>query len=200
MRFEFWIDYLCPITYLTHKNLTEALDELNIKHYDLFYRSYQIDENHVNNLKLTTEQKNLLKDHDLKLKNFDTNYLHQIAHLAKRKGLAREFNEIVLNEIFEKNKTLDKKEDVLKLALKAGLENDDSSNVLNTECYTKQISCNKLNALNRKINLIPHLRINIKHHFNGYMTKEEIIKKIKNIMESMPKTEYCSESCICGSY
>lgn len=200
MRFEFWIDYLCPITYLTHKNLVEALDELNIKHYDLFYRSYNLKEEDITKVNLNENYINLIKENDLDFNYFDTNYIHQIAHLAKRRNKAREFTEIVLNEIFNNKKFVTNKEEVLKLALKTGLDKDEVANVLDTECYTKQITCNKINALNRNIEVIPHIRINMKHNISGYITKDELIKEVKRIINNLPKTEYCGENCICSTY
>lgn len=200
MRFEFWIDYLCPITYLTHKNLVEALDELNIKHYDLFYRSYNLKEEDITKANLNENYINLIKENDLDFNYFDTNYIHQIAHLAKRRNKAREFTEIVLNEIFNNKKFVTNKEEVLKLALKTGLDKDEVANVLDTECYTKQITCNKINALNRNIEVIPHIRINMKHNISGYITKDELIKEVKRIINNLPKTEYCGENCICSTY
>lgn len=200
MRFEFWIDYLCPITYLTHKNLVEALEELNIKHLDLFYRSYKLKEEDVNLSNLTENYIKLIEDNNLKFNHFDTNYIHQVAHLAKRRNKAIEFTNEVLNYIFKEGKTLENKDDIERIAVSVGLDKEEVLNVLNTECYTKQITCNKLNALNRNIEVIPHIRINMKHNISGYITKDELKKEIKRILNNLPKTEYCGENCICSSY
>jgi len=200
MRFEFWIDYLCPITYLTHKNLVSALDELNLKNYDLFYRSYILKEDDISKVELNENYIKLIEENNLEFNYFDTNFIHQIAHLAKRRGKAKEFSQLALKEVFENKKLLDNKDDVLNLAVKAGLKEDESLNVLNTVCYTKQIASNKINALNRKIEVIPHIRINMKHHISGYITKDELIKEIKRIINNLPKTEYCGENCVCSTY
>lgn len=198
MRFEFWIDYLCPITYLTHKNLMETLDELEIKNYELYYRSYKLEELKKENI--PQEYLDIINKFNLEIKKFDTDLVHQIAHLAKRQELGKEFSTLALDAIFVKNNDLSKAENVKKVALLAGLPEDEVDRVLTSSCYSKEIQCNKTNALNRKIDLIPHLRINMKHNFNGYYTKEQLNEKIRAICGVLSKTERCGENCACATY
>lgn len=196
MRFEFWIDYLCPITYLTHKNLIETMNELNIKDYEFYYRSYQLD--NEDKERLIKANRDLIEKFDLKIKDFDTDLLHQVAHLAKRKDLATEFTTLALVEIFENNKDLSDPVLVKKVALESGLLEEDIDSVLTSKCYTKQISCNKINALGRKIDTIPHIRINMKHNFRGFLEKEQMKNAVEEIVNELCKTVTCENgSCSC---
>src|SRR5690554_1388601 len=100
MRIEFWVDYLCPLTYLTHKNLIEVIKELNLINYELYYRSYQLDKDELNQLFVNEEYKEFLQNKNLKLKKFDTTTIHQVAHIAKRHECAQTFNEQVFEQLF----------------------------------------------------------------------------------------------------
>lgn len=195
MRIEFWVDYLCPLTYLTHKNLIEVIKELNLINYELYYRSYQLDEAELKTLFDNQEYKDLLEEHNLKLKNFDTTTIHQVSHLAKRRECAQIFNEQIFEELFVKNKEELSDEIVLRIAESCGMETENIKTVIETKCYTKQIVSNKINAQNRNITYIPHIRVNIKNHLGGYQSKDQIKTFLIEILRKSPKTEYCGEYC-----
>lgn len=195
MRIEFWVDYLCPLTYLTHKNLIEVIKELNLINYELYYRSYQLDKDELNQLFVNEEYKEFLQNKNLKLKKFDTTTIHQVAHLAKRRECAQTFNEQVFEQLFAKNKEELSDETVFEIAKSCGMDDSNIKTVIDTKCYTKQINSNKINAQNRNIKYIPHIRVNIKNNLVGYQTKEEIKEFLIEILRKSPKTEYCGEYC-----
>lgn len=195
MRIEFWIDYLCPITYLTHKNLIEAINELNLKGYDLFYRSFQLNEDEFNQLGNNETYLDLLKQNNLTIEKFNTTTIHQVAHLAKRKDLAQQFAEEVLNDIHIKNNKKDDNQRVFEIAKNCGIDPTEIKTVIDTQCYTKQIDSNKINAKSRGIELVPHIRVNIKNNLFGYQDKESIKKFLVDILKKQPSTEYCGEYC-----
>lgn len=210
MRIEFWLDYMCPLSYLTHKNLVEALEELNLKDYDLLYRSFQLKEDfeEVNLMDLwfankTDEEilkiKNFLEDKKLNYaewKFHNTNLAHQLAHLAKRHDLAKECNYEILKAQFEDGKNINDPNVLLEIAKNIGLNYELAKNTLETRCFSHQISSNKENAKYRGINHIPHLRINIKYNFNSYLSKEQIKTAILDIINNRnTKTEVCGEFC-----
>lgn len=195
MRIEFWIDYLCPITYLTHKNLVEAIEELNLKEYDLFYRSFQLNDDELELMKSNKDYLKVMKNNNLTIEKFNTITIHQVAHLAKRKDLAKEFAEEILNDIhLDDNKNVNN-ERIFEIAKECGMEPEDIKTVIDTQCYTKQINSNKINAKNRGINLVPHIRVNIKNNLFGYQDKETIKKFLIEILRKQPNTEYCGEYC-----
>lgn len=195
MRIEFWIDYLCPVTYLTHKNLIDAINELGIKGYELYYRSFQLNDQELNQLKENRSFDDLLTTHKLKLKEFSTTTIHQVAHLAKRNDVSQIFAEKVLNEIFINDHDYITDEKVSKIAKECGLDPENVKTVIETHCYSKQIDSNKINAKNRGIDKVPHIRVNMKHNLIGYQEKEAIKIFLKEILEKQPKTEVCGEYC-----
>lgn len=195
MRIEFWIDYLCPITYLTHKNLVDAIDELNLKGYDLFYRSFQLNDDELELMKSNKDYLKVMENNNLTIEKFNTTTIHQVAHLAKRKDLAKEFAEEILKDIhIDDNKNVNN-ERVFEIAKECGMDPNEIKTVIDTQCYTKQINSNKINAKNRGINLVPHIRVNVKNNLFGYQDKETIKKFLIEILRKQPSTEYCGEYC-----
>lgn len=210
MRIEFWLDFLCPMTYLTHKNLTEAIKELGLQNYEFYYRSFQVKENNfdVNLIDVFLEHHcNNSKEENIKfleenfpnyqeLKFYDTNLAHQLAHLAKHHKLAQEINTGIFQAYFENGLDISDPLVLEKIALEAGLNTDEVKYTLSSRCYSNKIAINKENASNRGITEIPHLRVNIKYNFNGYLTKEEIKKTLVDIINKKGvKFEVCGELC-----
>ncbi|WP_026391880.1 DsbA family oxidoreductase [Haploplasma modicum] len=200
MRIEFWVDYLCPITYLTHKNLIEAIDELKLEKYDLLYRSYKLDEPLYNQLKQIPELIKIVNENIPTYVDqgfYDTDYVHQLAHLAKWNNLAKEFNVLVFHEAYVNNNKINDVKFLEEVAKKINLDLTETRKVLDSCCYNKQISSNKENAKYKGIIQVPHLRINIKHNYNGYYSKQELKNIISHILEESknPKTECSGEFC-----
>lgn len=209
MRIEFWLDFLCPLSYLTHKNLVEALEELNIKKYDLLYRSYQLKE-HCDEANLMEvlfenktdeeikEAKELLNEIFPNYENLNyqnTDLAHHLAHLAKRNNVAQECNTEILKAFFEKGLKIDDIDVLLDIAEKVGMSRFDAKQALETRCFVDQIESNKENAQSRGIVRIPHLRVNMKNNFPSYLTKDEIKDIINNLSNQKKKTEICGEMC-----
>lgn len=210
MRIEFWLDFLCPITYLMHKNLTEAIKELGLQKYEFYYRSFQIKEETFNENLIDVFFEHHCNQDKEKLEEFlkvnfpkytemnfyDTNLAHQLAHLSKHKNLAQECNTEIFKAYFEKDLDISDKNVLLDVAKNIGLDLDETNFTLNTKCYSNQILINKENANNRGITELPHLRVNIKYNQNGYLTKNEIKDLLVNIINNKgSKVEVCGEYC-----
>lgn len=199
MRIEFWVDYLCPITYLTHKNLLEALDDLKLQDLDIYYRSYPIEKDLFNSLKSDESVIKIIEDHfpNMTYDYFETDNIHQVSHLAKWQNLATEFNKEVLHRRFKMGEDINDPNVLLEIAADINLDVSETKRVIESCCYDRQINNNKVNAEGRGIKQIPHLRINMKNNFNGFLSKDELIEIIKDILNYKPKapTECAGEVC-----
>lgn len=199
MRIEFWVDYICPITFLTHQNLLEALKELKITDYEIYYRSYPLTSEYFKEHKKDENVMEIIKDNfpGRDFNHLETNNTHQVAHLAKWHNLAKEFTVAVLNEKFVNNENINDVEVLNKIAREINLDLDEVKRVIESSCYNTQINNNKVNAESRGIELIPHIRINMKHHFRGFYTKERLVEAITEILTNKPKspTECSGEIC-----
>lgn len=200
MRIEFWVDYLCPITYLTHQNLLAALEELELETTEIYYRSFRLTEEIFEASKQNEKIMKIVYDNFPKNREFnyfDTDKAHQVAHLAKWHELGKVFNSEILKRRFELNEDISDDLVILDIASQINLNLNEVRRVLDTCCYTNQITNNKDNATRRGIDLIPHIRINVKHNFNGFYTKEELLAAIKDIIAYQPKvvTECGGEVC-----
>lgn len=200
MRIEFWVDYLCPITYLTHQNLLAALAELGLEENEIYYRSFRLSERVFEASKQNENIMNIVYDHfplEREFNHFDTDKAHQVAHLAKWHELGKEYNTALLRKRFDQQADITKDETILEVAKEINLNLDEVQRVLDSCCYTTQINNNKENATRRGIDLIPHIRINMKHNLNGFHTKETLVNEINNIINKKPvtKTECGGEVC-----
>ncbi|HKL95037.1 MAG TPA: DsbA family protein [Haploplasma sp.] len=210
MRIEFWLDFICPMTYLTHKNLTEAIKELGLQNYEFYYRSFQVKEadfsgdvvdlfleHHCNQSKESNIK--FLEDNFPNYRNFkfyNTNLAHQLSHLSKHQKKAVETNTAIFEAYFEDGLDISNKDVLMSIAKNVGLDLNDSEITLDTRCYTNQIAINKENASGRGIVEIPHIRVNVKNNYNGYLSKEEIKNTLIDIINKKGvKFEVCGELC-----
>ena len=186
-----------------------AIDELGLENYELYYRSYIVNESCLvsNNSNLVIDKRGTLKSNDIlelldrefpkykELPLLNTELAHELAHLAKRNNLAKEYNTLVLKSYFELGKDISDKGVLLDIAKEIGLDYELAKQTLETKCYIKQIISNKENALYKGIDEIPHLRVNIKNNYNKYLSKEEIKEVFSKVLNNNKKVEYCGEFC-----
>ena len=149
MRIEFWVDYLCPITYLTHKNLIEAIDELKLENFELLYRSFEMIEYNKKDYSIMdvwmlhhnqSEEEiiNLLERYYpdyIKLKYVEVNKDHQLAHLAKRLDVASQTNTLLLKAFFEENLDISDNEVLTNIGQKVGIPKDLILETLNENTF-----------------------------------------------------------------
>lgn len=206
MRIEFWVDYLCPITYLTHKNLIKAITEVNLNHYEILYRSFEMidyDKKNYNimDVWMLHHNKNEQEIIDLlkiyypeyeKLKYVEVNKAHQLSHLAKRHNVATKVNTLLLNAYFEKNLDISDNNVLLDIAKEVGIDAKLVLKTFENNTFRQQISLNRENAFIRDIDRIPHIRINIRNHFNGLISKERIIQILEETKNTSTDFTYCS--------
>lgn len=207
MRIEFWVDYLCPITYLTHKNLIKAIEESTVEKYEILYRSFEmIDYDEKTDYDIMDVWK---LHHNLKKKEVDNilnhiypeykklsyvkvNGAHQLAHLAKRFNKADLVNVLLMEAYFEKNQDISDIEVLVQIGLKAGIDKELIIDSVSNKLFQKQIKLNRENAFIRDIDRVPHLRINTKEHFNGFLTIEKLITILNENKSNKTNFTYCS--------
>jgi len=192
MKIEFWLDYGCPVSYQTHKNLLEAIFELNLKDVQIYYRSYMLE------CSFGDDKDTFIKDIFEKNEDhpfFNTEPIHELAHLAKSENLAVEYNDKIFKSYYEENKNLNDINILLDIACECGLNYDEAKNAIESKYYLKKINNNKENALNKGITTIPHLRFDVKDNYNKYLTKEEIKKILSQKIKIEKIKEYCDYQC-----
>lgn len=212
MRIEFWVDYLCPVTYLTHKNLIKAIDEADIKSYEILYRSFEMvnytDKKYdimdvwmLHHNQSREEIVNFLQyvypEYE-KLKLVNVNSAHQLAHLAKRYNLAKEINTKILEAYFEDNEDISNHEVLINIGTSFGIDRNIIKEVLNNDTFIEQKSLNRENAFLRGIDRIPHLRINVNNHYNGYLSTEKLITILRENKAIKNNFTYC-EAGVCNT-
>lgn len=205
MKIEFWLDYLCPITYLTHKNLMNALKELQLEKFNIVYRSFEMIEyceddhqimdvwmlhHHQSEDEIRAFLTHRYPDFE-KLKYADVNGAHQLSHLAKRFNVAMEVNTDLLNAFFEDGKDIGNIDVLIEIGNKYGMSEELIRSTVSNNTFREQILLNRENAFLRGIDRIPHLRINVKNHFNGYLSKVKLKEIITTYCRDIKVETYC---------
>lgn len=188
MRVEFWLDYICPISYKTHENLLKAIKELNIKDVEILYRSYRLesrmDSKDLKALWMFNCDDDFLNDVDIlkkeypeynKLQYVDTELAHQLAHLAKKCSKQVEFNTRLLNAFFNEHLDISDEEVIKQIALSIGLSELNVEETIMNRPFKEAIHQNLENAILKKIDRVPHIRINGKLNLAGYQSYEDLL-------------------------
>lgn len=206
MRIEIWMDYLCPITYLTHTNLLKAIEELKLEDYEIIYRSFEMIKYKKGDYSIMdvwmlhhneSEDEirrflgHLYPEYE-KLKYTDVNGAHQLSHLAKRFNVQKEINTDILKAFFEDNIDIGNIETLISIGEKHGMCRELITSTIKNNTFREPILLNRENAFIRGIDRIPHIRINIKNHYNGYISKF----KFKDILVANTEEENLNTICI----
>lgn len=178
MKIEIWLDYACEKAFLTHKNLIEIINELNLD-VELLYRSYIAinDEGPIDQKVLETILD--LNPNYVASYQCNTIYAHQLSHLAKKQGLSKQANILLFNERYLNNNDLSDKQVIANIANMLNIEKEAMLDVIKQKSFLDAIEQNYVNAKAKKIFNAPHIRINGRVNISGY-TQKSILKTIIN--------------------
>ncbi|MFP4186605.1 MAG: DsbA family protein [Acholeplasmataceae bacterium] len=212
MKIEIWFDYLCPLSYQTHKNLEFVLENYHFDDLEVIYRSYEVipkfskhepctmhdvvSKHHV----LTAEEaKELLKE----IAGIDqvtpvsVHDAHRLSHLAKHQDRAYAFNKRVFKAFYEEHMDISDEQLLRALALEAGLDEEEVDDVLESTRYHHAVECNRENAILKGIHEIPHMRINGQIRLSGLQTIKDLITCFNRALYIENPSEYCEgDNCM----
>jgi predicted DsbA family dithiol-disulfide isomerase len=211
MKIEFWFDYLCPVSYQTHKNLIHVLKQQNKEDFELLYRSYELipmyDNDQDETLYDVLQKHHLFSKEEVqrytKCLNIDFDDIkpvrtidaHRLSHLAKRSNLAFEFNQVLFDTYYIEQKDISNHDVLKSVSQKVGLSHHEVTDVLESQKFYEAVQMNRENALLKGIHQVPHIRINGRVKLNGYQKVEDIITGL-----NMAKIQYReNEHCIDGN-
>ncbi|MCF7931776.1 MAG: DsbA family protein [Acholeplasmataceae bacterium] len=207
MKIEFWLDYLCPFGYMVHKNLEYIIDNYHFDDVELFYRSYEM----VPGFDPETDDcslETLIARHHLLDDDEASNYLshikgvhdirpvsvtdaHRLSHLAKRYGLAFEYNKRIYHTFYCRKQDISRHDVLLEVATDTGLPKKAVLEVLASDLYLDAVSLNRENAIMKGIHEVPHIRINGTIRLPGYQSVDQLLLGINRALLEQSKSEYC---------
>ncbi len=209
MKLEFWLDYISPICYKQHQAIELLFKKYKFNDLELLYRSYEmipkfepnedcdfhrvLAQHHVLTL---DETKELFKDVPKDLKPVKVIDAHRLSHLAKKSEKAFEFNQMVFKFYYELKKDISKKDVLIEISSKVGLNLEEVEYVLSSDRYQESVCLNRENAILKGIFEVPHLRIDGKIRLKNYHSDDQIIEALNMVSATYNKTDYCEgENC-----
>lgn len=212
MKIEIWFDYLCPLSYQTHKNLEFVLENYHFDDLEVLYRSYEVipkfnmnesctlhdvvSKHHVLTPEEARELLKEIKDVD-KVTPVSVHDAHRLSHLAKHQDKAYAFNKRVFKAFYEDLQDISDTHVLRALALGAGLEEDEVDDVLESGRYDHAVECNRENAIMKGIHEIPHMRINRQIRLSGLQSIKDLITCLNRALYIENPSEYCEgDNCM----
>lgn len=192
MKIEIWLDYACEKAFLVHKNLIEIIKELNLES-EVLYRSYiSLSNDESVDDKVNDEILNLNPNY---VPSYQSNsiYAHQLSHYAKKHRLATNANVLLFNERYLHNNDLGDRNIIIKIANKLGFETEVICEIMDQKIFLDAINQNYVNAKAKKINNIPHIRLNGRVNINGYTLKSELKSIINHEAHKMVRLDHCAD-------
>jgi len=194
IKVEIWSDFVCSFCYMGKRSFEQALK--NFEHrdkVDVVYRSFQLDPNQKKSssnqsiYEMVAQKKGvsiekakqmisgvaqLAKTAGLEF-NFDTVILagtydaHRLAHYAKSQNKLDEFVEQTMYAFFTNSQDIGDTETLVQLAVKAGLDEQQSREVLTQGKYSEEVKRDRKEAEDLGVYGVPHFRFDEKYEVSG---------------------------------
>lgn len=181
MKITYWSDFACPYCYIGNSRLKRAINDLNLDvEFDI--RAFELDQNAPKDVKSTTVERFAIKyglsiedarkqvaqisglgrDEGIDFKYESTLYTntrdaHRLMKLAQDKypENVEKLTRLLFDAYFVENLKLADKEVLLKIALDAGLDENQINDVLNSNLYNSQVEEDEDIALSGGIHGVP---------------------------------------------
>jgi predicted DsbA family dithiol-disulfide isomerase len=165
MKIEIWSDIVCPFCYIGKRHLEQALANTG-KTVKIEWKSFQLDStvtpedagasvvDHLAEKKgMSIEQVNGMMSHvesmakevglDMKLRTsyvMNTFHAHRVLHFAKSIGKGSELKEALLKAHFTDNLNLNEEENLVRVAVSVGLNEEDVLRVLHSNEFEEAVN------------------------------------------------------------
>ncbi|WP_026801891.1 DsbA family oxidoreductase [Pontibacillus halophilus] len=226
MQIEVWSDFACPFCYIGKRRLEEALAEfpegeqvkfrfnsfeLNpyapVNHdkneYELLAEKYgkSVDEmkQMADGLRQQAAEVGLQFDFD-RLVPTNTFDAHRLFQRAQQQGLGDQVAETLFKAHFEEAKHIGDRDTLTKLAIEAGMTQDDVEAAFSEDRYEKAVRTDEKEAHEIGVQGVPFFVFNDKYAMSGAQPKEVFVQGLQQILQeeqenaikSSAKTEFCT--------
>ncbi|TVP86459.1 MAG: hypothetical protein EA375_01070 [Acholeplasmataceae bacterium] len=208
MKLEFWLDYLSPLSYQTHKLMEIVIEQNPGFELEVLYRSYEmmpgfrfdesctlydvVAKHHVLTADETVDLLKGVEDvaHVRPVSVIDA---HRLSHLAKQYNLAYAFNRQLFKAYYEEQKDISNHHVLIDIATVVGIDPACAEWVLASDQFRDAVSLNRENAIIKGIHQIPHLRLDGKIRLNGLQSVETLISAINRARIQIKDDEHCKD-------
>lgn len=228
MKITYWSDFACPYCYIGNTRLKKAIDELGINEEIIFdIRAFELDQNAPKEVESTTVERFAVK-YGLSMEDAqkqvdqisslgiaegidfryattlytNTRDAHRLMKLAQSKGdfeTVEKLADLLFDAYFTKNLKLADKDVLSDAALKAGLDENEISDVLNSVLYDSEVEEDEYVALNGGIHAVPFYLFDNKYSIPGALSYDDFKTVLSQIIaESEVEENNEADNCADG--
>ncbi|KFE99053.1 DsbA family oxidoreductase [Chryseobacterium luteum] len=198
MKIEIWSDVMCPFCYIGKNNFEQALEKLPFKNeVEIEWKSFQLDptldaSKPQSTIEYFKEKKGFPAEQASQMiaqvaqmgkgAGIDFNFekalvintfaAHKLLHLAKKHGKSSEMEEALFKAHFTDGKNVGDVEELISLAEKTGIDNDEARRALTSDEFNYEINQDIQEAKNNGISSVPFFVLNGKYAVSGAQPAE----------------------------
>lgn len=209
MKITYWSDFACPYCYIGNTRLKRAIEDLNLD-VDVDIRAFELDQNAAKDVQSTTVERFAIKyglsmedaqkqvsqisqlgiDEGIDFKYESTLYTntrdaHRLMKLAQDKHpeVVEKLATMLFDAYFVENKKLAEYEVLLEIGKKAGLNENEINEVLESDMYNSNVEEDEDIALSGGVHAVPFYLFDNKYAIPGALSYEDFKSVLSQIIE-----------------
>ncbi len=225
MKITYWSDFACPYCYIGNTRLKRAIEDLNLD-VDVDIRAFELDQNAAKDVQSTTVERFAIKyglsmedaqkqvsqisqlgiDEGIDFKYESTLYTntrdaHRLMKLAQEKhpDIVEKLATMLFDAYFVENQKLAEHEILLEIGKKAGLNENEIMEVLESDMYNSKVEEDEDIALSGGVHAVPFYLFDNKYSIPGALSYEDFKSVLSQIMaESEVDDDKDGDNCADG--
>lgn len=209
MKITYWSDFACPYCYIGNTRLKRAIKDLNLD-VDVDIRAFELDQNAAKDVQSTTVERFAIKyglsmedaqkqvsqisqlgiDEGIDFKYESTLYTntrdaHRLMKLAQDKHpeVVEKLATMLFDAYFVENKKLAEYEVLLEIGKKAGLNENEINEVLESDMYNSKVEEDEDIALSGGVHAVPFYLFDNKYAIPGALSYDDFKSVLSQIIE-----------------
>ena len=224
MKITYWSDFACPYCYIGNTRLKKAIKDLNLENdVEFDIRAFELDQNAPHDVESTTVERfsqkyglsidearkevdNISKlgiDDGIDFKYASTLYTntfdaHRLMKLAQSKNdseIVEKLSNLLFDAYFTKNLRLAKRDVLLEISGKAGLDEKEVTDMLNSALYSREVRKDEEIALNGGIHAVPFYLLDGKYSIPGALSYNDFKSVLTQIVGEKEVESKNGEKC-----
>ena len=211
MKVEIWSDVVCPWCYVGKRNFEAALADFEHRdHVEVIWRSFELDpsapaersgdyvthlarkygmspaqaRNMIETMTATGVRAGLVLDFE-RARPGNTFDAHRLLHLAAERGLQGALKERLMRANFTEGQPVGNREALLRLAIEAGLPEEDAAAVLDGDAYAADVRADESLALDLGISAVPFFVIDRTFGVPGAQAPDVLLRALERAWEKV---------------
>lgn len=215
MKVDIWSDIRCPFCYIGKHKFENALENFeNRENVEVTWHSFQLDPNlktqpETDTIDFFCQLKGLSRDQALQMLggakqmgmenglelNLENSIVansfkaHRLLQFAKSQGKANEVKEKLFEAHFSQAKNIDDNEALVEVAVSAGLDGEQTEEILRSDKYADEVKQDEQAARNIGVQGVPFFVFNNKYGVSGAQPEETFLEILNKVRAETPREE-----------